>query len=143
MTWSPVFSDVTPAPISITMPAPSCPRIAGNKPSGSAPESVYASVWQIPVAFISTRTSPARGPSRSTVATSSGSPALFAIAAFTLTRNSRLGAHQNRAIRNGGVSILVQNLKMDKFRTFEWFAQERADADVRRHHHHRVETTGD
>src|ERR1700760_3024461 len=54
------------------MPAPSCPRIAGNKPSGSAPESVNSSVWQMPVAFTSTITSPAFGPSSSTSAITSG-----------------------------------------------------------------------
>ena len=31
---------VTPGPTSTTMPAPSCPMIAGNSPSGSAPDSV-------------------------------------------------------------------------------------------------------
>ena len=61
MTWSPLSRDVTPAPTSTTMPAPSWPRIAGNSPSGSAPESVKASVWQTPVALISTSTSPALG----------------------------------------------------------------------------------
>src|SRR5215471_9381574 len=54
------------------MPAPSCPRMAGNNPSGSAPDSVNSSVWQMPVALISTRTSPAFGPSRSTSRISSG-----------------------------------------------------------------------
>src|SRR5450830_1933729 len=49
MTWSPFFSVVTPGPTSTTMPAPSWPRMAGKSPSGSAPESVYSSVWQMPV----------------------------------------------------------------------------------------------
>src|SRR5262249_27470086 len=44
------------------MPPPSWPRIAGNKPSGSAPDIVYASVWHTPVATIRTSTSPALGP---------------------------------------------------------------------------------
>ena len=35
---------VTPAPTSTTTPAPSCPSTQGNRPSGSAPESVKASV---------------------------------------------------------------------------------------------------
>ena len=48
--------------MSTTTPAPSWPRIAGNSPSGSAPESVNSSVWQMPVALISTSTSPACGP---------------------------------------------------------------------------------
>jgi hypothetical protein len=47
-------------------PAPSWPRIAGNRPSGSSPDKVNQSVWQMPVALTSTSTSPARGPSRST-----------------------------------------------------------------------------
>src|SRR5262249_32355752 len=63
MTWSPVLTEVTPGPTSTTMPAPSWPRIAGKRPSGSAPERVYSSVWQMPVALISTITSPALGPS--------------------------------------------------------------------------------
>src|SRR5580704_18139581 len=82
MTWSPFFTEVTPAPTSSTTPAPSWPRIAGNSPSGSAPERVNSSVWQTPVALISTSTSPARGPSRSTVSTTSFSPARVASAAF-------------------------------------------------------------
>src|SRR5215813_6766735 len=63
------------------MPAPSWPRIAGKIPSGSAPESVNSSVWQIPVALISISTSPAFGPSRSTSMISSGFPAATATAA--------------------------------------------------------------
>src|SRR5262249_53701877 len=50
----------------------SWPRMAGKSPSGSAPDKVNSSVWQMPVALISTRTSPARGPSSCTVVTSSG-----------------------------------------------------------------------
>src|SRR3954465_2241799 len=83
MTWSPFFNDATPGPASTTMPAPSCPRMAGNKPSGSAPERVNSSVWQMPVALISTSTSPACGPSSSTVSILSGAPALCATAALT------------------------------------------------------------
>ena len=75
MTWSPFFTDVTPGPTSTTMPAPSWPKITGNSPSGSAPERVNSSVWQMPVALISTSTSPAFGPSRSTVSITSGLPA--------------------------------------------------------------------
>ena len=81
ITWSPGFSDVTPAPTSSTMPAPSWPRIDGNRPSLSAPDSVYRSVWQMPVALISTSTSPARGPSRSTSSMLSGSFTFQATAA--------------------------------------------------------------
>src|SRR5918993_3406940 len=72
MTWSPGFTLVTPAPTSRTTPAPSWPRIEGNSPSLSSPSKVYASVWQIPVAMISTSTSPALGPSRSSSTISSG-----------------------------------------------------------------------
>src|SRR3954449_7045540 len=83
MTWSPLCNDAAPGPTTTTMPAPSCPRIAGNRPSGSAPERVNSSVWQMPVALISTRTSPALGPSSVTVVTSSGFPASNATAART------------------------------------------------------------
>src|SRR5947207_1903504 len=65
------------------MPAPSCPRIAGNRPSGSAPERVNSSVWQMPMALISTSTSPAFGPSSVTVVTSSDLPFSNATAART------------------------------------------------------------
>src|SRR5262249_55465471 len=82
MTWSPLFTLVTPLPTSTT-PAPSWPRIAGNRPSGSAPERVNSSVWQTPVALISTITSPSRGPPRWTVEISSGLPADVATAART------------------------------------------------------------
>src|SRR5215469_5327233 len=83
MTWSPFLTEVTPGPTSTTTPAPSWPRIAGKSPSGSAPESVNSSVWQIPVALISTITSPAFGPSSATVVISSGFPAAVATAART------------------------------------------------------------
>src|SRR4029079_16591671 len=92
MTWSPFASVDTPGPTSTTTPAPSCPRIAGNKPSGSAPERVNSSVWQMPVALISTSTSPAFGPSRRTVSTTSGAPAWCATAALTSIVFSRLSA---------------------------------------------------
>src|SRR6476659_1640327 len=82
MTWSSLASVVTPAPTSTTTPAPSWPRIAGNRPSGSSPDKVNQSVWQMPVAFTSTSTSPARGPSRSTVSIVSGAPAFQATAAW-------------------------------------------------------------
>ena len=81
MTWSPFFRLVTFLPTSTTTPAPSWPRIAGNSPSGSAPDRVNSSVWQMPVALISTSTSPSRGPARSMVSRLSLSPALRATAA--------------------------------------------------------------
>src|SRR3984957_12235114 len=65
------------------MPAPSWPRMEGNSPSESAPDNVYLSVWQIPVALISTRTSPAFGPSSCTVSMVKGLPASNATAALT------------------------------------------------------------
>src|SRR6195256_3323518 len=74
--------------MSTTMPAPSWPRMAGKRPSGSSPDRVKASVWQMPVAFSSTRTSPSRGPSSSTSAISRGLPASNAMAAFTRMSNS-------------------------------------------------------
>src|ERR1700732_3635285 len=64
----------------------------GNNPSGSAPESVYLSVWQIPVALISTSTSPSFGPSRSTVSTDRGFPASQATAARTCIAVSPSGS---------------------------------------------------
>src|ERR1043166_2565955 len=83
MTWSPFLTDVTAGPTSTTAPAPSWPRIAGNRPSGSAPERVNSSVWQTPVALISPITSPALGPPSSTVSMGGGAPALCATAART------------------------------------------------------------
>src|SRR5262249_41157251 len=87
MTWSPFLTEVTPTPVSTTTPAPSWPRIDGNNPSGSAPDKVNSSVWHTPVALISTRTSPARGPSSWTGATSSGWPGAKATAARTSMRS--------------------------------------------------------
>src|SRR5690606_4338270 len=43
------------------MPAPSWPSTTGNRPSGSSPDKVKASVWQTPVWVIFTSTSPALG----------------------------------------------------------------------------------
>src|SRR5580700_10900775 len=83
MTWSPGLSELTFGPTSTTRPAPSWPRIAGNRPSGSLPERVNSSVWQMPVALISTITSPARGPSSWTWVTASGLPGSKATAART------------------------------------------------------------
>ena len=75
ITWSPFASVVTPRPVSRTTPAPSWPKMTGNWLSGSAPERVNSSVWQTPVAWISTSTSPSFGPSRSTSSTTKGLPA--------------------------------------------------------------------
>src|SRR4029079_1951469 len=82
-TLEPFLTDVTAGPMSTTMPAPSWPRMAGNRPSGSAPERVNSSVWQMPVALIRTSTSPALGPCSCTVSIAKGAPALCATAART------------------------------------------------------------
>src|ERR1035438_4520767 len=41
---APFFNVVTPGPTSTTTPAPSCPKMAGKSPSGSAPLRVNSSV---------------------------------------------------------------------------------------------------
>src|ERR1043166_4734303 len=110
MTWSPGASEVTPAPTSTTTPAPSWPKITGNRPSGSAPDRVNSSVWHTPVALSSTSTSPALGPARSTSSTTSGLPTSNAIAArvfivaglasgLRLGREGREHVHQRRVQR--------------------------------------------
>ena len=93
MTWSPFLSDFTPgADLDHHARALVARGSPGTGPSGSAPESVNSSVWQIPVARISTITSPALGPSSCTVSTLSGSPALCATAARTSMPASPLAA---------------------------------------------------
>src|SRR5947207_303576 len=84
--------------MSTTMPAPSWPRIAGNRPSGSAPERVNSSVWQIPVALISTSTSPACGPASCTFSIVSGLPASHATAARTSITSSSVAARQHTGV---------------------------------------------
>jgi hypothetical protein len=114
MTWSPFFTEVTPGPTSTTMPAPSWPRMAGNRPSGSAPDSVKSSVWQMPVALTSTSTSPAFGPSSCTVMTSSGLPACTATAARTSMRAAvRLFLREGRphVQRDQATQSVVGNLE--------------------------------
>src|SRR5215510_4082163 len=64
--------------------------IDGNAPSGSAPDSVYASVWQTPVATLRINTSPFFGPARSTSSTLSGLPASHATAALVFIVRSPL-----------------------------------------------------
>ena len=85
ITWSPGFTLVTPSPTSTTMPAPSCPSTTGNRPSGSSPERVKASVWQTPVWVMRTSTSPLRGGATSISTIFSGSPAAKATAARDFT----------------------------------------------------------
>src|SRR5258706_13327242 len=98
------------------MPAPSWPRMAGKRPSGSSPDSVKASVWQMPVAFSSTRTSPSRGPSSSTSAISSGLPASNAMAAFTRMSKLRVGGQfrsteiYSRKMRQPPMESAMKNL---------------------------------
>ena len=82
-----------PRPTSTTTPAPSWPSTAGNRPSGSAPESVYASVWQTPVALISISTSPARGPSTSMSSMTS--------VRLGLERDGGSGFHVTSVLRSG------------------------------------------
>src|SRR5690606_15691740 len=65
ITWSPGLTLVTPSPTSTTTPPPSWPSTTGNSPSGSAPDSVNASVWHSAVWVIFTSTSPLRGGSTS------------------------------------------------------------------------------
>src|SRR5437762_3127094 len=102
MTWSSFFSVVTPGPASTTTPAPSWPRIAGNRPSGSDPERVNSSVWQMPVALISTSTSPAFGPCNCTVSMLRGAPALWATAARTsMAHSSRIRRESERCVNYG------------------------------------------
>src|SRR5260370_34569448 len=62
--------------------------MAGNRPSGSRPDSVKASVWQTPVATILTRTSPVLGAATSTSSIDSGRPAAQATAALDFTAGS-------------------------------------------------------
>src|SRR5690606_9039865 len=81
ITWSPGLTLVTPSPTSTTTPAPSWPSTTGNRPSGSAPDSVNASVWHSAVWVIFTSTSPLRGGSTSISTICSGFPASKATAA--------------------------------------------------------------
>ena len=119
MTWSPFLTDVTPGPMSTTTPAPSCPRIAGNSPSGSAPERVNSSVWQMPVALISTSTSPALGPSSCTWVTASGFPASNATAARTSILKSPsgvcVGPNFGHACRSGKSQNVNGNRSLTAF----------------------------
>src|SRR6266403_2708861 len=112
MTWSPFFTLVTPRPTSTTTPAPSWPRIAGNNPSGSAPDSVNSSVWQTPVALISTSTSPSRGPSSWTVDISSGFPAATAMAARTSMSISSYSSvvMSYRAVRHAQTGVAAKHM---------------------------------
>src|SRR5205085_2500583 len=111
MTWSPFRTEVTPAPTSTTTPAPSWPRIAGNRPSGSAPDRVNSSVWQMPVALISSSTSKAFGPSSCTVITSSGLPGATATAARTSMCQVSLTLLVALSDHSAGVAAMNQRFK--------------------------------
>src|ERR1700733_7892878 len=77
----------------------------GNRPSESAPDSVYLSVWQMPVALTSTSTSPALGPSSCTVSIVSGLPASNATAALTSMSSTLQDA---RGLRDMGRDVIHQ-----------------------------------
>src|SRR5712675_1353008 len=146
MTWSPFLTLVTPGPTSTTMPAPSWPRIEGNSPSGSAPESVNASVWQTPLAFISTRTSPERGPSRSTVVTSSGWPGPFATAALTFTiRIFRRLAQTDETVANRELAFTIQDFEKNAGtrRCVAFCIGENTERQGGWHRYHRTESARD
>ena len=81
ITWSPGWTLVTPSPTSTTVPAPSWPSTTGNRPSGSSPLSVKASVWHTPVWVIFTSTSPFLGGATSISTICRGWPAAKATAA--------------------------------------------------------------
>src|SRR5260370_13813905 len=144
MTWSPCLSVVTFGPVSTTTPAPSWPRIAGNSPSGSAPESVNASVWQTPVAFISTRTSPDRGPSRSMVVTSSGWPDSFATAALTFTILNFRCAETDETVANRELAFIIRDFEKNaRIRNVAVGIGENAERQSGRHRYHRTESARD
>src|SRR6267378_2514663 len=146
MTWSPFFRPVTAGPTSTTTPAPSWPRIAGKSPSGSAPESVNASVWQTPVALISTRTSPERGPSRSTVVTSSGLPGELATAALTFTiRIFPRRAQTDETIANREFAFTIQDFEKNAGarRCVARGIGENTERQSGGHRHHRTESACD
>lgn len=72
-----------------------------DAPSGSSPDRVNSSVWHKPVALISTKTSPAFGPARSTSTISSGLPAPNATAARVFSSASRVSTHPNYMVSVG------------------------------------------
>src|SRR5215467_13218292 len=134
MTWSPFLTLVTPGPTSTTTPAPSWPRIDGNNPSGSAPDSVNSSVWQMPVALTSTSTSPALGPSRSTSMTSSGFPFSTATAArvfMTASSSSKyLGLRRPGDYHEPGAALLADGCGGAKKPASKWDELPTGSCDV-------------
>src|SRR4030095_17122794 len=58
ITWSPLCTLVTPAPTSTTTPAPSWPRMAGERASGSAAQRGERAGGERPGRLYSTRGSP-------------------------------------------------------------------------------------
>jgi hypothetical protein len=64
MTWSPFFTEVTPGADLAHDAGALMAEDRREQPFAVGAVSVKASVWQMPVALISTSTSPAFGPSR-------------------------------------------------------------------------------
>src|SRR5580692_10993689 len=95
----------------------------GNSPSESAPDKVYLSVWQIPVALTSISTSPAFGPSSCTVSMVSGLPASNATAALTSMTSSLQHA---RGLRDVGRDEIHQRRRQAIVGLQLQFAQARA-----------------
>lgn len=80
--FGPCCKDVTFSPTLSTTPAPSCPRTTGNKPSGSCPLKVNASVWHTAVYKILILTSCAFGGATSIVSIDRGCFGAHATAAL-------------------------------------------------------------
>src|SRR5690348_17730874 len=60
-TWSPGFSRLTPAPVSSTTPAPSCPPTIGYR-TGMSPVRRWSSEWHRPAARSEEHTSELQSP---------------------------------------------------------------------------------
>src|SRR5512132_1115428 len=72
-TRSPTATSVTAAPVSTTMPTPSCPGInGGDGLAGQSPCAAWMSVWHRPVASTLTRTCPGSSAGGGTCSTVSG-----------------------------------------------------------------------
>src|SRR5215470_1131157 len=89
MTWSPTWRSRTPAPTLSTVPAPSSPSTMGTGTPFQLPSAAWRQLWQTPLAAIRTRTSPSRGPSRSSSSTRSGAPCSKRTEAFMDTSGER------------------------------------------------------
>jgi len=75
-TRSPGRTLITPGPVSVTTPAPSCPATTGGGAAHPAhcPRTRFRSLWHTPTAASRTFTSPGPGGSRSISSTTSGFP---------------------------------------------------------------------